>query len=57
MEKTHNWNTHIPPFSYCTDNGAMIAWAGYELYNAGVRSKLNIKAKPNWPLESIGERE
>ena len=34
----------------------MIAWAGYELYNAGVKSKLNIKAKPRWPLESIGER-
>ena len=47
----------FPPTDLCTDNGAMIAWAGYELYNAGVRSKLNIKAKPRWPLESIGERE
>ena len=46
----------FPPADLCTDNGAMIAWAGYELYNAGVRSKLDIKAKPRWPLESIGER-
>ena len=46
----------FPPSNLCTDNGAMIAWAGYELYRAGVRSKLNIKAKPRWPLESIGER-
>ena len=46
----------FPPTNLCTDNGAMIAWAGYELYNAGVKSKLNIKANPRWPLESIGER-
>ena len=46
----------FPPINLCTDNGAMIAWAGYELYTAGVQSKLNIKAKPRWPLESIGER-
>ena len=46
----------FPPSNLCTDNGAMIAWAGYELYRAGVRSNLNIKAKPRWPLESMGER-
>ena len=46
----------FPPTNLCTDNGAMIAWAGYELYCAGVNSKLNIKAKPRWPLESIGKR-
>ena len=46
----------FPPNNLCTDNGAMVAWAGYELYRAGVRSKLNIKAKPRWPLESIGAR-
>ena len=46
----------FPRTDLCTDNGAMIAWAGYELYKAGVKSNLNIKAKPRWPLESIGER-
>ena len=46
----------FPPSNLCTDNGAMIAWAGYELYRAGVRSNLNIKAKPRWPLEGMGER-
>jgi N6-L-threonylcarbamoyladenine synthase len=54
--KLKNKLAFFPPTHLCTDNGAMIAWAGYELYNAGVRSKLNIKAKPRWPLESIGER-
>ena len=46
----------FPPTSLCTDNGAMIAWAGYELYSAGVKSRLNIKANPRWPLESMGKR-
>ena len=54
--KLKNKLVFFPPTDLCTDNGAMIAWAGYELYTAGVKSKLNIKAKPRWPLESIGER-
>lgn len=29
MEHTHQWKTYIPPFSYCTDNAAMIAITGY----------------------------
>ena len=51
-----NKSIFFPPPYLCTDNGAMIAWAGYELYKAGVESKLNIKAKPRWPLENIGDR-
>ena len=54
--KLKNKLAFFPPTDLCTDNGAMIAWAGYELYTAGVKSKLNMKAKPRWPLESIGER-
>ena len=46
----------FPPTNLCTDNAAMIAWAGFELYSAGVKSNLNIKANPRWPLESMGER-
>lgn len=29
------WQVFIPPFAYCTDNGAMIAMAGHFLYEAG----------------------
>ena len=29
MEQSHQWKTYIPPFSYCTDNAAMIAITGY----------------------------
>ena len=54
--KLKNKNIFFPPTNLCTDNGAMIAWAGYELYKKGVRSNLRIKAKPRWPLEKIGDR-
>ena len=41
----------IPPANLCTDNGAMIAWAGYESFRLGYSSPLNFKALPRWPLE------
>ncbi len=39
-----------PPLKLCTDNGAMIAWAGWELYNKGISHPLSFPAKPRWPL-------
>ena len=41
----------LPPANLCTDNGAMIAWAGYEKFKLGYSSPLNFKALPRWPLE------
>ena len=46
-------NIYFPPPNMCTDNGAMIAWAGYELYRKGIRSELNLRARPRWPLEEV----
>ena len=40
-----------PPLNLCTDNGAMIAWAGYEKYNNEGESSLNFKPIPRWPLD------
>ncbi|MDE2913981.1 MAG: tRNA (adenosine(37)-N6)-threonylcarbamoyltransferase complex transferase subunit TsaD [Paracoccaceae bacterium] len=40
-----------PPPQYCTDNAAMIAWAGIELFAAGRRDELNLVARPRWPLD------
>ncbi len=42
-----------PPLEYCTDNGAMVAWAGIELLKAGRISELDVKARPRWPLEEM----
>lgn len=43
----------FPPVELCTDNAAMIAWAGMEMYEAGHRSDLGIGALRKWPLDAI----
>ncbi|KAI1134377.1 glycoprotease family-domain-containing protein [Hypoxylon sp. FL0543] len=40
-----------PPLPLCTDNAAMIAWTGMEMYEAGWRSELDILALKKWPLD------
>jgi N6-L-threonylcarbamoyladenine synthase len=40
-----------PPLWLCTDNGAMIAWAGAERFAAGLTDGLDFAARPRWPLD------
>ncbi|KAM3509204.1 hypothetical protein MY10362_000735 [Beauveria mimosiformis] len=40
-----------PPPALCTDNAAMIAWAGMEMYEAGWCSDLDVVPLPKWPLD------
>ena len=40
-----------PPLALCTDNAAMIAWAGGELYQLGYRDDMTLAARPRWPLD------
>lgn len=40
-----------PPINLCTDNGAMIAWAGIEHLAAGAQSDLSALPRPRWPLD------
>jgi N6-L-threonylcarbamoyladenine synthase len=40
-----------PPLWLCTDNGAMIAWAGVERFAAGLTDGLDFVARPRWPLD------
>ncbi|QHQ36898.1 tRNA (adenosine(37)-N6)-threonylcarbamoyltransferase complex transferase subunit TsaD [Algicella marina] len=42
-----------PPLSLCTDNAAMIAWAGIETYKASGASPLDLPARPRWPLDNL----
>ncbi|KAI9777926.1 MAG: hypothetical protein M1839_008461 [Geoglossum umbratile] len=41
----------FPPQDLCTDNAAMIAWAGLEMFEAGWESELSCKAKRKWPID------
>ena len=47
-----------PPMELCTDNGAMIAWAGCERLTLGLTDTLDVKARARWPLDDVtGERQ
>ena len=41
-----------PPLRLCTDNAAMIAWAGMERFRAGARDDASLSARPRWPLDT-----
>jgi len=40
-----------PPMWLCTDNAAMIAWAGAERFSAGLTDPLDAPARARWPLD------
>ncbi|MDT1060253.1 tRNA (adenosine(37)-N6)-threonylcarbamoyltransferase complex transferase subunit TsaD [Paracoccus sp. CPCC 101403] len=40
-----------PPLRLCTDNAAMIAWAGIEAFRNGHRDGMDLAARPRWPLD------
>ncbi|MBO9476193.1 tRNA (adenosine(37)-N6)-threonylcarbamoyltransferase complex transferase subunit TsaD [Shimia sp. R11_0] len=40
-----------PPLALCTDNAAMIAYAGLEKYVAGQIDDMSLAARPRWPLD------
>jgi N6-L-threonylcarbamoyladenine synthase len=40
-----------PPLRLCTDNAAMIAWAGIEHLRAGLPPSTDFAARPRWPLD------
>jgi N6-L-threonylcarbamoyladenine synthase len=42
---------YAPPMALCTDNGAMIAWAGAERLALGERDGLDAPVRPRWPLD------
>ncbi len=49
----HQVTLHFPRQLFCTDNGAMIAYAGCQRLLAGQRDDLSVEIKPRWPLETL----
>lgn len=46
----------VPPQWLCTDNAAMIAWAGAERFKRGVHDPLDVPARARWPLDERAEK-
>jgi len=53
MARAEGGELYYPGFAYCTDNGAMIAYAGCMRLKAGQSDDLGIRAKPRWNLGSL----
>jgi N6-L-threonylcarbamoyladenine synthase len=52
---THDLRFVAPPLWLCTDNAAMIGWAGAERFAAGLTDSLDFPARPRWPLDPAAE--
>ena len=53
LAKQMKIKAYFPSLELCTDNGAMIAYAGYLRLKAGYSEELNYAVYPRWSLESL----
>jgi N6-L-threonylcarbamoyladenine synthase len=51
LAASHGARLVAPPMSLCTDNAAMIAWAGIERLRLGRIDGLDFAPRPRWPLD------
>jgi N6-L-threonylcarbamoyladenine synthase len=56
LASAHDLPFVAPPLWLCTDNAAMIAWAGAERFAQGLTDPLDFPARPRWPLDPDAEK-
>jgi N6-L-threonylcarbamoyladenine synthase len=52
LSHEHGFSVAVPPPHLCSDNGAMIAWAGVERLARGLRDPLESPPRARWPLQA-----
>ncbi len=52
LSKEKKFSSIFPPINLCSDNAAMIAWAGIERYKMNLINDLEFPSKARWPLDS-----
>lgn len=53
--QSYGGEVYYPRPAFCTDNGAMIAYAGFVRLQNGERSDLSVSVKPRWPMTELAE--
>jgi len=52
LAKKKDFICNFPPVNLCSDNAAMIAWAGIERFKMNLTNSLEFSSKARWPLDS-----
>ena len=52
LAEKKNFISVFPPLNLCSDNAAMIAWAGIERYKINLIDNLEFPSKARWPLDA-----
>jgi N6-L-threonylcarbamoyladenine synthase len=56
LATAHGFRLVAPPLALCTDNAAMVAWAGLERLRLGLTDPLDFAPRPRWPLDPTAPR-
>ena len=51
--QARGWRVFYPRAEFCTDNGAMVAFAGCQRLLAGQHDDLAVRAQARWPIDTL----